>query len=589
MDSIRPFSFDRLLRPWFWVVILVALPLTACTRNDSSVVVDNRAESRCPIQLRDVTAPAGVTFVHTDGHSGQRYIMETVTGGLALFDYDGDGLIDIYFLNGAPLGGAPATASPADTPPRNALYRNLGDWRFTDVTEEAGVGDEGFGLGVAVADYDNDGDLDIYVNNYGPNVLYRNEGDGTFTDATATAHVGRGDIVGAGACFLDVDADGLLDLYVANYVDFSYSKHVTYPRPGYVEYAGPRDYGGVPDVLYHNNGDGTFTDFSESAGIRQHVGTGMGIVSADYDNDGDTDVFVLNDVARNFLFVNDGTGRFEERGLLSGFAYNGFGSALGSMGIDCGDYDNDGLLDFLMTSYQGELPVLYRNLGNGCFEDATLATGIGEGSFPYVNWGVGLVDFDNDSHLDAFIACGHLQDEVDKYDDSTAYEVRNIVMLNTGAGRFVNVSDACGSGLAPARSSRGTGFDDLDNDGDADIVVLNSRTEPTVIRNDSHTGNHWLQIQLHGVTSNRDGIGAHVLVTAGDLKLLAEVHSGRGYQSHHGTRLQFGLGKHDRVDQIEVRWIGGGTDVMKHVAVDQLVSIREGSTSAAAKEQRNGS
>ncbi len=561
--------------------MLVVVPLAAsCTKDDSQSVARQTAPAASPIQLRDVTAHTGITFLHTDGHAGQRYIMETVTAGLALFDYNGDGLIDIYFLNGAPLRGTPVTS-----PPENALYRNDGNWHFTDVTHEAGVGDRGFGLGVAVADYDNDGDLDIYINNYGPNVLYRNEGDGTFTNDTARAQVDTGDLVGAGACFLDADADGQLDLYVANYVNFSYSKHVTYPRPGYVEYAGPRDFGGVPDVLYHNNGDGTFTDVSESSGIGQHVGTGMGLVAADFDNDNDTDVFVLNDVTRNFLFVNNGQGQFEERAMLAGAAYNGFGSELGSMGIDCGDYDNDGLLDFFMTSYQGEMPVLYRNLGNGCFEDATMESGIGQGSFPYVNWGVGLVDFDNDTDRDAFIACGHLQDEVDKYDDSTAYEVRNIVMMNTGSGKFVNVSDRCGDGLAPKLSSRGTGFDDLDNDGDVDIVVLNSRRESTIIRNDSPRANHWVQIQLHGVTSNRDGVGAHVTVTTGDLTQLDEVHSGRGYQSHHGMRLQFGLGNHDHIDQIQVHWIGGGTDVLKSVAVDQILSIREGCTRESSQEE----
>jgi hypothetical protein len=497
--------------------------------------------------------------------------METVTAGLALFDYNNDGLVDIYFLNGAPLSG-----SSAQERSHNALYRNDGQWRFTDVTASAGVGDTGFGLGVAAADYDNDGDLDLYVNNYGPNVFYQNQGDGTFLDATNQAGVATGDVMGAGVAFLDVDADGLLDLYVANYVQFQYDQHVTHARQGYEEYAGPRDYQAEPDFLYRNNGDGTFSDISEPSGIAQHAGTGMGIVAADYDNDGDTDLFVLNDVKRNFLFVNDGAGCFEERALIAGAAYNTFGDALGSMGIDCADYDNDGLLDFFMTSYQGELPVLYRNLGNGCLEDVTSMTGIGDGSYPYVNWGVGFVDFDNDGDRDAFVACGHLQDEIDKYDDSTAYEVQNILLTNDGHGKFTNVTNKCGSGLATVRSSRGTGFDDLDNDGDVDAVILNSRCSPNVVRNDSPTGNHWLEVQLRGIRSNRDGVGARVEVLTGSERQVAEVHSGRGYQSHHGTRLHFGLGKHEKIDRLEVRWIGGGVDVLEDLDVDQLVTVFEG-------------
>ena len=324
----------------------------------------------CAIVLHDVTAETGITFRHTDGGCGRRYIMETVSAGLALFDYDNDGDIDIYFLNGAPLRGA-----RFEKPPRNALYRNDGGWRFTDVTDEAGVGDTGYGLGVAIGDYDNDGDQDIYLNNYGPNVLYRNNGDGTFTDVTEAAGVGNGNRVGAGVCFLDIDKDGDLDLYVANYLKFSYDRHVETSTRGYPVYANPGLYPADPDTLYRNNGDGTFTDISVESGVAAHAGWGMGIVSADFDNDGDTDVFIGNDVAENFLFQNDGTGKFEETGLLAGTAYDLHGDEQGSMGVDCGDFDNDGLLDFYVTSYQNQLATLYRNCGEGVFEDVTALTG----------------------------------------------------------------------------------------------------------------------------------------------------------------------------------------------------------------------
>ncbi len=526
-----------------------------------------------PIHLRDVTAETGIGFVHTDGGSGRRYIVETVTAGLATFDYDGDGLIDIYFLNGAPLRGT--DFDPAD-PPTNRLYRNNGDWTFTDVTEEAGVGDTGFGLGVAVADYNNNGLPDLYVNNYGANVLYRNNGDGTFTDVTAEAGVAAGELVGAGAAFLDVDGDGTPDLYVANYVDITNENHVPRSMDGFPEYAGPRDYRPVPDILYRNNGDGSFTDISEESGVGLHAGTGMGLVCADFNDNGHTDVFVLNDVAGNFFFLNDGAGRFEEMGLALGAAYNGHGDELGSMGIDCGDYDNDGWLDFFMTSYQGEMPVLYRNARGYALEDVTQRSGAGAGALPYVNWGTGLVDFDNDGHRDLFVANGHLQDLIDRYDHSTAYEVRNVLLRNTGDGRFADVSDSAGDGLRVKRSSRGAAFDDLDNDGRIDAVILNSRREPTILRNESANGHHWLQIQLRGARSNRDGVGSRVTVAAGDLVQAAEVHSGRGYQSHFGSRLHFGLGAHDRADRVEVRWMGGEVDVIEDVAAGQRIVITEG-------------
>jgi len=377
-----------------------------------------------------------------------------------------------------------------------------------------------------------------------------------------------------------MDKDGDLDLYVSNYFDFTYEKHTPFTVNGIPIYIGPGFYPNVPDVLYRNNGDGTFTDVSEAAGIAEHVGPAMGMVCGDYDNDGDTDIFVLNDMKGNFLFQNDGTGKFEEVGLISGIAYNLNGEEHGSMGTDCGDYDNDGWLDFHETSYQTQWATLYRNLGNGTFEDVTPATGAGTGTLPYVTWGNSFVDFDNDGFRDIFIACGHIQVNIERYDDTSSYETANIVLKNTGDGKFVDVSDKCGDGLKVKLSSRGSGCDDLDNDGDIDVVILNSRREPTILRNDSSSKGHWIQVLLRGIKSNRDGVGAHVKVMAGDLSLLDEVHSGRSYQSHYGTRLHFGLGNREKIDRIEVRWIGGGVDVFKNIAVDQLLTITEGSGQA---------
>lgn len=513
----------------------------------------------------------GISFRHTDGSSGRRYIVEYISAGLALFDFDMDGDIDIYFLNGGSLPG-----TDFQQPPRNALYRNDGDWRFTNVTDQAGVGDTGHGLGIAVGDYDNDGDPDLYLNNFGPNVLYRNNADGTFTDVTRQAGVANGDRVGAGTCFLDMDGDGDLDLYVANYIKFSYDKHVSRTIKGYPVYGGPRDFSPDTHTLYRNNGDGRFTDVSEESGIADHPAPGMGMICADYDEDGDTDIFVGNDLAPNFLFQNDGRGKFKEVGLLNGFAYDGTGTLHGSMGVECGDVDNDGHLDFHVTSYQNELAVLYRNLGSGLLEDVTTSSGAGSNTISQVKWGNLIADFDNDGRRDIFIANGHLYDNVDRFDSRTSYLARNMLLRNIGGGKFADVSDHCGDGLSVKLSSRGAGFDDLDNDGDLDVVILNSRREPTILRNESSNNSAWIAIQLRGTKTNRDGVGARVEVVAGDLKLVDEVHSGRSYQSHYGSRLHFGLGKRTRVDHIRVQWIGGGVDVFKDLPVNRRLTITEG-------------
>jgi hypothetical protein len=449
------------------------------------------------IVLHDVSKASGITFVHTDGSSGRRYLVESVSAGLALFDFDRDGDVDIYFLNGAPLKG-----TRADIAPRNRLYRNDGKWAFTDVTEQAGVGHTGFGLGVTAGDYDNDGDLDLYVNNYGPNCLYRNDGDGTFTDVTAQAGVANGHRVGAAAHFLDMDKDGDLDLFVANYLDFTYENHLMRSSKGIPRYAGPTDFPPTTNTLYRNDGNGTFTDVSLSSGLAEHQGWGMGGVCADYDSDGDTDIYLANDVYANFLFENDGTGRFTERGLMAGLAYDLHGDDQGSMGIDCADFDNDGQLDFYQTSYARESTTLYRNLDGGMFEDVTTVTGAGIGTRPCVTWGTGMIDFDNDGDRDIFVATGHLQDNVELYDNTTTTRTANLLLMNDGNGTFKNISAQGGDGMQVIQRSRGAAFDDLDNDGDVDVVILNARQGPTLLRNESTTDNHRIQIQLRGTKNH---------------------------------------------------------------------------------------
>ena len=533
------------------------------------------SEPTCPIQLHDMTKETGITFVHTDGSSGHRYIVETVASGLALFDYDNDGDVDIYFLNGAPLRG---TNQPPAIPNRkfkNSLWRNDSNWKFTDVTEGSGLGDTGYGLGVTTADYDNDGDQDVYISNFGPNKLYRNNGDGTFTDVTQKAGVGDGDgRIGAGVAFFDMDNDGDLDLFAAHYVDFSYENHRVVRFNGHPAYAGPLDYKPKPFSLFRNNGNGTFTDVSAESGVSQHKGAGMGVVCFDVDGDGDTDIFVGNDKSGNSLLINDGKGHFKEAAGLAGIAYDAAGRAQGSMGVECADIDNDGLIDLVVTTYQQEPTTLFKNIGNGMFEDVTRSCQIGDGSLRYVKWGLGVIDFDNDGHRDVFVACGHLHDNVHLFDTTTLYECPSIVLRNSGGGKFTNVSDKAGDSPSVKRSARGAAFDDLDNDGDIDVVILNSRREPTLLRNDSAPA-HWLGVRLIGTKSNRDGIGAKVKVVVGDLVLVDEVHSGRSYQSDFGRRLHFGLGQRDKVDRIEIQWPRGQKDVIKAPVVNQILTLKE--------------
>ncbi len=536
--------------------------------------LSNTREFPGAILLEDITEKTGITWRHTDGSSGRRYIVETVTAGLASFDYDGDGLIDIYFLNGALLPGC----EPLGELPRNALYRNGGNWQFVDVTEAAGVGDTGFGLGVAVGDYNNDGFGDIYVNNFGPNVFYRNNGDGTFSELTAEAGVGAGDLVGAGAAFLDIEADGNLDLYVANYVNFSFETYKPHIVEGRHIYPGPMIYDGVNDILYRNNGDGSFSDITQEAGIIEDgAGTGMGMICADADRDGDTDIFVLNDVAHNYYFENDGSGKFSEVGMVRGLAFDSQGRYLASMGVDCADYDNDGWLDFFHTAYSEQQPALYHNSGQGYFEDRTTLAMPGTSAYPYINWGTNFADLDLDGDQDLFLANGNTQDNLETLAEHITYHAPNCVLMNLGNGIFREITAECGSGLLPEYSSRGSAADDLNEDGLVDLVVLNARERPTVIRNISPArGQHWIHVSLLGTRASRDAVGSQVTVWIGDRQQVKEVHSGRSYQGHCGLRLHFGLGPAAEVDRIEVRWLGGPTQQWERIPANRWVILIEG-------------
>lgn len=547
--------------------------LVASTGVLATAPLDAAEIDEAPIRFRDMTGSSAIGFVHDDGSSGRRYMPEVVTSGVATFDFDLDGRVDIWFPNGSDL---PGTEPPRH--PRGMLSRNRGGWRFDDATTRAGLDHEAYGVGATAGDVDGDGFPDLYTSNFGGKRLWQNMGDGTFQDVTAAAGVADGDKLGAGVAMLDADGDGDLDLYAANYVRFVFEGHVSPRIRGVPVYHGPRAYEAWPDALFRNEGDGTFTDVGESSGIAAVAAPGMGVVCLDADDDGDTDVFVLDDVAANLFFRNDGTGHFEEVALEEGVAYDAYGQANGGMGVDCGDIDNDGWLDLWTTTSQGQRPILFSNLGGRGFEDATARFNAAAGSIPWVKWGAGIVDFDSDGRRDLFIACGHFNDLVDRQGDASAYRNHNVVLRNVG-GRFENVSAAAGLEDLAKHSARGAAFDDLDGDGDVDAVILNAREAPTLLSNlDRERGgaNRWIGVRLVGTSGNRDGVGARVRVVCGDEMLVDEVHCGRGYQGHYGSRLHFGLGARERVEAFEVRWIGGGRERFEGGDVDREVTLRQG-------------
>lgn len=525
---------------------------------------------KAEILFEDVTLQAGIKFKHVLGRSGQKYILETVGSGCAFFDYDNDGNLDIYFVNGSSLpGSAPITA-------KNALYRNSGDHSFTEVTALAEVGDEKYGVGCCVGDYDNDGFLDIYVTNFGQNILYRNNGDGSFSDVTEAAGAGE-KRWSSSAAFLDYDKDGDLDLYVANYLDFRLEDNKSCGYKNLLTYCGPSQYKGISDILYRNNGAGTFTEVTIQAGVSNPEGKGLGVVGGDYDNDGDIDIYVANDDTQNFLYRNSGDGKFSEVSLLAGVGFSENGEAEGSMGVSFGDYDNDGYLDLVVTNYQNQVNTLYHNDGNGLFSDVSYISGFGSISYSYVGWGVGFIDYDNDGWLDLFVANGHLQDNIEEYDKTSSYRQRNRLFKNERDGRFREIASRLPlrDGLSLIASSRGAAFGDYDNDGDIDILISNSDESPNLLKNEVGNKNRWLGIKAVGSRSNRDAIGARIKIVTGNKAQIKEITSGGSYASQSDLRLLFGLETAEQVDVIEVRWPNGSVQAIHNVKPNQYITLVE--------------
>ena len=517
----------------------------------------------------DATDAAGIALVNTSG-SSQRYIVEGMMGGSAFFDYDNDGDVDLYIANGSSFDGFEEGAHP-----RNALYRNDGTGLFQDVTNAAAVGDTSWSMGCAVSDYDNDGDADLYVSNYGRNTLYRNEGAERFVDVTDAAGVGD-DRWGTGAVFGDYDRDGDVDLFVANYVDFSldYESPIPCLWKNVNVYCGPVGLLPAADVLYRNNGDGSFSDVTAEAGLAEEKFYGMSALWGDYDGDGWIDLFVADDSTPNKLYHNERDGTFVESALIAGVAYSGEGVEQGCMGAALGDYNGNGRPDIFVTNFADEANALYDNEGGGFFTDVAFSSGIGRADRRLVAWGTGFFDGDNDGDLDLFVANGHTYPEADMPLLDSSYEQINSLFENSG-GQFVEVTDSAGPGLAVRGVSRGASFADYDADGDVDIFVLNLNALPTLLRNDSKQKHHYLQVKLVGRESNRDGIGARVQVEADGRIQYAEVQSGGSYLSHSDMSLHFGLSDRDRVNRLIVDWPSGRRQEIVDIEADQLLTVYE--------------
>ena len=533
------------------------------------------------VHFTDITEKAGINFRHVSSPE-KKYIVESMSGGVALFDYDNDGYLDIYLVNSLTVD---MVKSKQKT--RSQLYHNNGDGTFSDVTDKTGVGDIGWGMGVAIGDYDNDGFDDIYVTCLGPNHLLRNTGKGTFTDVTQRAAVAD-QRWSAGASFLDYDNDGKLDLFVSNYVDFDVSNLPEFGKgrscqfKGIPVQCGPRGLKGAGDTLYHNNGDGTFTDFSKKAGVSDPDGYyGLGVICSDFDEDGLVDIFVANDSTPNFLYHNNGDGTFKEIGFASGTAVNENGSEQGSMGVTLGDYDHDQRLDLFITNFDDDYNTLYHNDGKGSYTDLSYAAKVAAVSLPYVGWGTKFFDYDNDGWVDLLVVNGHV------YPQLPTYRQRNFVHHNNHDGTFTEVGAELGTPFAEKRTGRGAAFGDIDNDGDVDVVINNLDGPPQVLRNDGGNVNNSILIKTIGVKSNRDGIGARLKVVAGDLTQIDEVHSGDSYLSQSDLRLHFGVEKATKIDLIEVHWPSGAVDKVTGAAVNGIVSIKEGQGDVAQKNYKS--
>ena len=550
----------------FGIILILLFPATALPPDQSN------------ISFSDVAHEAGLTVKTIfGGEKSKRYILETTGGGVAFFDYDNDGWIDIFLVNGSRFDGAASGT--------NRLYRNQRDGTFADITKESGLERSGWGQAVCAGDYDNDGHTDLFVTYWGRNVLYRNMGDGRFADVTEASgmNFGRDRRWGSGCAFLDYDRDGLLDLFVSNYIDFDLK---TAPEPGSAPTCryrglavncGPRGLKGESNLLFHNEGDGKFQDVSDKSGIskaRNHYG--LGVLVLDFDNDGWPDIYVANDKTASLLFRNNHDGAFEEVGVLAGVAYDPDGKVTSGMGVAAADFDRDGWLDILKTNFSDESTSLYQNKGSGLFVDEALAFGIGRNR-SWVGWGAGFADFDNDGWPDILLVNGHVFPELDSSDTGLSFRQPRVLYKNLQGKRFDDVSAKAGPVITTYRSGRGAAFGDFDNDGRVDVVINEMNDTPSLLRSIAGNQNHWVLIHLEGTKSNRSAIGARVTCMTGSLRQIDEARSGSSFFSQNDFRLHFGLGAASQIDLLEIRWPNGALERIRNLDADRVIRVKEGS------------
>lgn len=532
------------------------------------------------VSLTNIAKQAGLNFITIYGDvKKNRYLLETTGAGVGFIDYDNDGWQDLFFVNGTRLDTLPKGVAP----PTNRLFRNKGNGTFEDVTAKAGLVRTNWGQSVSVGDYDNDGNDDLFITAFGKNALYHNNGNGTFTDLAEKAGVSNNKSRwGAGSSFLDYDKDGDLDLFAASYIDLDL-KTAPLPETGPCVYkgvmvaCGPPGLTGGVNMLWQNNGNGSFTDVSERSGIRKTEGTyGLGVAVADFDNDGFADIYVANDSSPAILYRNNKNGTFTDIALEAGCAFSVDGKPQAGMGVSAGDYDRDGWFDIFKTNFAGDTSTLYRNVGKAVFDDITFAAGMGLNT-RWLGWGTSFADFDNDGWLDVFLVNGHVYPEVEKLTTEAGYAQRKVLYQNLKNGKFADVSVQVGGAVMENSPARGAAFGDFDNDGDIDIVINNVNAAPELIRNDSKSGNNWLKIKLVGVRSNRGGIGARIKLTTEDGAQIEEVRSGSSYYSQNDMRVNFGVGKAVKIKSVEVRWPSGQVDTLNDLAANQIITIKEGS------------
>ncbi|HEY8187470.1 MAG TPA: CRTAC1 family protein [Pyrinomonadaceae bacterium] len=550
---------------------LVSLLIVTYFASLKSITVEaNVSQASNPIQFVDVTASAGIDWNLKTLAPGARYLIETMGGGGGFIDYNGDGLLDIYLVCYSQTP-QPAGASKL----RDVLYRNNGDGTFTDVTESAGIANSMLGMGLAVGDYNNDGWPDLYITGYGASKLYRNSGKGTFVDVTSQARVDNR-LWGTSAAFFDYDNDGYLDLFVCNYLNYD-EKNLPCTFYEGKPYCLIKNFNGSASKLFHNNGDGTFADVSEKAGIANPKGKGLGVVALDYDNDGRMDIFQANDAAANFLYHNNGNGKFSEVALEAGVAFDPNGNARGGMGVDSEDLDGDGYLEIFVANFSGETNALFHNDKEGLFTEITNKLGLGAISLPMSGFGARFLDFNNDGLVDLFVLNGHPFEPISKFFPETTYRELPFLFENTG-GAFREVAGEHGTPLKKHYAGRGLAVGDIDNDGDSDLLLMNVGEPPVLLRNDDGNRNHWLGINLVGTKSNRDGVGAKVTLKTSGRRIDKQRLGGTSYCSASDPRLLFGLGSSAKIDEITVKWPSGQISSLKNVRTDQYVTIKEGAT-----------